>query len=72
MKKIVGLTDNPEIEKKKNGDPYDWWQRVFNDEQEANKWLNLLIKNYGFKNVTTNGSWRYGFTFSPVYKKKTV
>jgi hypothetical protein len=62
--KYVGLTNNPEVIKRKLGQPMDWWQRVFASELEANKWLKVLIKMYGYKEVDDQKGWKYGYTFS--------
>lgn len=62
--KYVGLTNNPEVIKRKLGQPMDWWQRVFASELEANKWLKVLIKMYGYKEVNDQKGWKYGYTFS--------
>ncbi len=62
--KYVGLTNNPEALKRKLGQPMDWWQRVFASELEANKWLKVLIKMYGYKEVNGQKGWKYGFTFT--------
>jgi hypothetical protein len=62
--KYVGLTNNPDVIKRKLGQPMDWWQRVFASEIEANKWLKVLIKMYGYKEVNDAKGWKYGYTFS--------
>jgi hypothetical protein len=62
--KYVGLTNNPDVIKRQQGQPMDWWQRVFASEFEANKWLKVLIKMYGYKEIDSQKGWKYGYTFS--------
>lgn len=62
--KYVGLTNNPDVIKRKHGQPMDWWQKVFASELEANKWLKVLIKIYGYKETDDQKGWKYGYTFT--------
>jgi|WetSurMetagenome_2_1015567.scaffolds.fasta_scaffold93004_2 hypothetical protein len=63
--KFVGLTNNPDEIKKKHNDPEDWWQRSFTNKTEAKKWMHILVKNYGYKEITDDEGWKYGFTYKP-------
>jgi hypothetical protein len=61
--KLVGLTNNPEATKKKFSYPKDWWQREFENEEEALWWYRALLKIYGYKESGVQNGWKYGFTF---------
>ena len=70
--KNVGLTNNPDEIKKNHGEPEDWWQRSFSNELEAKKWINVLIKNYGYKEIEGTEGWKYGFTYTPQTQYKSA
>jgi hypothetical protein len=70
--KYVGLTNYPDEIKKFNGEPDDWYQRAFDNELEARKWINILIKNYGYKEIDGKSGWQFGFTYTPQAQYKTA
>lgn len=63
MAKYAGLTDKPERRKQEHGNPSDWWQRQFDDEDEARDWEKDKHDN-GYEGAGGGEGWEYGYTFT--------
>jgi hypothetical protein len=62
--KYAGLTDDPKICKQEHGNPYDWTQQAFDTEIEARLWEKEMLSKRGYKGLTGNAGWRYGYTYT--------
>lgn len=67
----VGLTDNPEQERQKNGNPSDWAVVTFASEKQAREW-ELQRMAAGYEGSAADQGWRYGFTFTVPKAARTL
>ena len=68
--KYVGLTDDPETRKEAHGNPKDWWQREFNNEQQARGWEKAMLAMSGYTGGTGGEGWRFGYTYTITNQTK--
>lgn len=62
--KYVGLTDHPDARKVAHGNPSDWWQPQFTNEQAARQWEKNMLAKPGYKGGEGGEGWRYGYTYT--------
>ena len=62
--RYAGLTDNPDARRIAFGNPADWIQYRFADEEEARAWEEKVQRGPGFKCGIADEGWRFGFTFT--------
>jgi len=62
--KYVGLTGDPDRRRQEHGYPSDWYQRSFNNENEARRWEQEMLSKPGYKGGAGGEGWSYGYTYT--------
>jgi hypothetical protein len=61
--KHAGLTDDPKARREAHGNPIDWNEHQFENEEEARAWEKIMLAS-GYNGGTARDGWRYGYTFT--------
>jgi hypothetical protein len=67
--KYAGLTDDPMARRQTHGNPIDWNQHQFEDEEEARLWEKTMLA-CGYQGGTAVDGWKYGYTYTITHSTK--